>query len=233
MMNRRSVWPTIAGFVIIIVLLLAFTTVADARDDDPDDTLPTCSNPAIMRIVAIFTDENGAELVTCQDILDEMANDYGLGEIVKAIYLFQNAPGFADSWQQLLEDKQQEGFGWGQYKMAWRLSNGELPPETLFGWKQSGLGWGQIKQAMAIASVTGDKSVEDIIKMMQSGMDWEQIRAEVGYPPGPPPWAKGANKDEDGNVPPGWVKQAEKEKDKTKDKQPGPPAWANNKNKGK
>lgn len=232
-MAQRNRWSKVAGFVILIALLLAFTAITNAQDDDPDDALPTCSNPAIMRIVAMFTDENGVEFVTCQDILNEMAKGYGLGEIVKAIYLFQNAPGFADSWQQLLKDKQQEGFGWGQYKMAWRMSNAEVSPETLFEWKQSGLGWGQIKQAMAIASVTDDKSVDDIIEMMQSGMDWEQIRAELGYPPGPPPWAKGANKGDDGKIPPGWLKQAEKGKDKTKDKQPGPPAWANNKNKGK
>jgi hypothetical protein len=194
------------GLSLVLLLVLAVPTVILAQEE------VTC-NPAASRLAAVME-------IDCEDLLELQAEGYGLGEIMKAWRLADDLDGF-DDWRELLEMKQDEELGWGQFKMATRLAGEDGDAQALLELKQSGIGWGIIKKAQAIAAA-GLMSFEEAIAAFESGADWDEIRAELGLEEGPPPWAGPKDKDKD-NGPPPWANN-----DKDKDKDNGPPPWANN-----
>ena len=158
--------------------------------------------------------------VPCEELA---ASGAGLGEIMKAWHLSQSLPGFEDDWQGLL-DRKLAGLGWGQLKMASRLSGGDPAViDEMLAYRQQEIGWGQIRHAQAIAAAAegGGLTMDEIIAMYQEGKGWGDIRAELGLDPGPPPWA-GGGKDKAEKGQPAWANGG-KDKEAT-----GPPPWANN-----
>lgn len=202
--------------ILIVILLLAIPSVALAQDSGSGGS-PTGCNPAAQRIVAQFD-------VTCEEVLEQVNNGYGFGEIIKALYITRGGFNYEGGWQGLLAAQGESGIGWGQYKMALRFGIDDASASQLLSWKLAGHGWGQIRKAIAIAGVSDRVSVDDVLGMMESGMEWEAIRDELGLPPGKPPWA-GNGKIKFGKFPPGWAAANEKFKG---EKRTGPPDWANN-----
>ena len=180
------------GFALLLLVILAIPAVIMAQEE------PVC-NPAAERLAAAME-------VDCQELLDLQAQGYGLGEIMKAWYLAEDLAGFGD-WQAMLEMKQNEGLGWGQFKMAARLAGEDGDPQALLDLKQEGIGWGQIKKAQAVAD-SGLMGFDEALALFQSGAGWDEIRAELGLEEGPPPWAGPKDKGDKGDK--------------------GPPPWANN-----
>jgi len=109
----------------------------------------------------------------------------------------------------LLEQKQAEGLGWGQFKMAARLAADGGNAQTLLTYKQSGIGWGQIKKAQAIEAA-GLMGLDEALTLINSGAGWDEIQAELGLEPGPPPWAGPKDKENPGNGPPAWANNDKK-----------------------
>jgi hypothetical protein len=201
--------------IVLLAILVAVPAIALAQDPDTDQPITEC-NPAAQRIVAQFD-------VTCEDVLAQVNDGYGFGQIMKALYVIDSGFAFDGTWQQLMVAQESTGIGWGQYKMALRLGVDEASPDQLLQWKQSGLGWGQIKKAIAIAGVSDETDVVDVISMMKDGMEWEAIRDQLNLPQGKPPWAGNGKFKTDGGPPglsgvKGRLKQG---------KQTGPPEWAN------
>lgn len=211
MMRITGKWFKRGSIVLLAGLLLVLPAVGLAQDDQ-DEAPPAC-NPVAQRLA----DEMG---VDCKVLLDLQGQGTGLGQIMKAWYMSQELDGFDGDWKSLLARKQEEGLGWGQFKMAYRLAGEGGDPEAMLALKQSGLGWGQIKKAQALAD-TGLAGFDEAVQMMADGLGWDEIQAQLGLPPGPPPWAGGPkNKGDQG--PPAWANN-----DKDKGNQ-GPPPWANN-----
>ena len=215
-MMKRKMFTKQKVLIILAIVLLALPAIALAQDTDSDKPVTEC-NPAAQRIIAQFD-------VTCEAVLEQVNAGYGFGQIMKALYIAESGSAYDGTWQQLLIDQDTSGIGWGQYKMALRLEVEGVPAAKLLEWKQLELGWGQIKKAIAIAGVVDDTSVEQVITMMDEGMEWEEIRDALGIPPGKPPWA-GKGKFNSGDGPPGLSGAKGNQKG---DKQTGPPAWANN-----
>lgn len=212
-------WFRRGSIVLLVALLLVLPAVTLAQDDEDED--PLVCNPVAQRLA----DEIG---VDCDVLVELQGQGYGLGQIMKAWYMSQNLEGFEGDWLTLLARKQEEGLGWGQFKMAYRLAGEDGDPEALLALKQSGLGWGQIKQAQALDE-SGLIGFDEVIQMMTDGLGWGDIRLELGLPPGPPPWA-GGGKDKTDQGPPAWANN-NKGKEAGNDNgnnQGGPPAWANN-----
>ena len=202
--------------IIIVAILLVVPAVALAQDTDTDQPITEC-NPVAQRIVAQFD-------VTCEEVLAQVNSGYGFGQIMKALYISDSGLAIDGTWQDLLVSQESTGIGWGQYKMALRLGVDEAGADQLLLWKQSGLGWGQIKKAIAIAGVSDEADVADVITMMQDDMVWEAIRDQLNLPQGKPPWAGKGKFTTDGG-PPGLSGANGKLKE---GKQTGPPEWANN-----
>jgi hypothetical protein len=206
---KRVKW---IGITLIVAGLLILPGLSLAQEGDTEgegeatsqDEPFSCNSPVAQSLA----EQLG---VPCEELA---ASGAGLGEIMKAWHLSQSLPGFEDDWQGLL-DRKMAGLGWGQVKMASRLSGGD--PEifdVLLAYRQQGIGWGQIRHAKAIAAAAeaGDLgeaitlSMDEIIARFREGKGWGDIRAEFGLDPGPPPWAGGG------------MDKADK----------GPPPWANN-----
>jgi hypothetical protein len=191
-MNRKSKF---IGVALLLLLLLAVPTVILAQDEEV-----TC-NPASARLAEVMD-------VDCQELLDLRTEGYGLGEIMKAWYLAQELDGFGD-WRELLERKQAEGLGWGQFKMAARLAGDGGDAEALLAYKQAGIGWGQIKKAQAIEA-SGLMDFAEALTLLNSGAGWDEIQAQLGLEQGPPPWAGPKDKSDVGNGPPAWANNDKK-----------------------
>jgi hypothetical protein len=204
--------------IVFVAILLAVPAVSLAQDTDSDEPITEC-NPAAQRIVKQFN-------VTCEEVLAQVNNGYGFGQIMKALYVTNSRSASDGPWQELLVAQESTGIGWGQYKMALRLKVEGTTTDQLLGWKESGYGWGQIKKAIAIAGVTDKVDADAVLAMTKKGMEleWEAIRQSLDLPPGKPPWA-GKGKFGSGDMPPGLSGAHGKLK---QDKQTGPPEWANN-----
>ncbi|MGD2078922.1 MAG: hypothetical protein PVH18_11100 [Chloroflexota bacterium] len=198
-MKRMNGQFKFLGWALLLLLILAIPTVIMAQDD-------AICNPATSRLAEVMVD------VDCEDLLDLQAEGYGLGEIMKAWYLAEDLEGFGD-WRTLLERKQAEDLGWGQFKMAARLAGEDGDPEALLELKQAGTGWGLIKKAQAV-DASGMMSFDEALAMFQSGAEWDEIRAELGLEPGPPPWAGPKDKDKGDNGPPPWANNDKNDKKK-------------------
>ena len=185
------------GLALLLLLLLTATTVVLAQGEEA-----TC-NPPAARLAEVME-------VDCQVLLDLRAEGYGLGEIMKAWYLAEDLDGFGD-WTSLLEQKQAEGLGWGQFKMAARLAGEGGDAQALLGYKQDGAGWGQIKKAQAVAEA-GLMSFDEALALLQSGAGWDEIRAEFGMEESPPPWAGPKDKEKGDNGPPPWANNDKNDK---------------------
>lgn len=182
---------------LLLLLLLTVPAVILAQEE------ATC-NPAATRLAEVMD-------ISCQELLDLQAEGYGLGEIMKAWYLAEDLEGFGD-WRALLEMKQAEDLGWGQFKMAARLAGEDGDPEALLALKQSGAGWGLIKKAQAVEAA-GLMSFDEVLALFQGGAEWDEIRAQLGLDEGPPPWAGPKNKDRGNNGPPPWANNDKKNGD--------------------
>jgi hypothetical protein len=189
--------------LLAILTVLALPTAVYAQDEPETNTF---CNP-----VATYLAE---ELdVDCQVILDYQNQDTGLGQVMMALRLSRSLPNFDGSWEDLLARKQ-AGEGWGQIMMAYRLAGASgLSAEEMLALKESGIGWGQIMKASAIARSDLGLTFDEALALFQSGAGWGEIREELGLPPGPPPWAGGPNKWNNGEDRPGNGRG-------------GPPPWA-------
>lgn len=177
------------GLALILLLALAAPAVILAQEE-------AACNPAATRLAEVMDLE-------CQELLDLQGEGYGLGEIMKAWRLAEDLEGFGD-WRELLEMKQAEGLGWGQFKMAARLAGEGTDPHDLLLLKQSGVGWGLIKKAQAV-DASGLMSFDEALALFRSGADWDEIRGQLGLEQGPPPWAGPKDKDKSNNGPPPWA----------------------------
>ncbi len=197
-MNLANGKVKFMGVALLIVLLMAVPTAILAQEDE------IICNPAAARLAEIMDMEIG-----CQELLDMQAEGHGLGEIMKAWYLADDLEGMGD-WRELLEQKQAEGVGWGQFKMAYRLAgqDGETA-QYLLGLKQMGHGWGHIKKAQAIEA-TGKMSFDEALALLESGAGWDEIRGRLGWEEGPPPWAGPKVKGDNG--PPPWANNDKNDK---------------------
>ncbi len=198
------------GFILLFILLLAVPAIVLAQEGEDGDEDAILCNPAMDRLATEMT-------IDCSVLMDYRANGVGLGNIMKAYYLSNSLTGFGETWESLLDRKQAEGLGWGQFKMAQRLAGGSYEPDALLLKKQEGYGWGHIKKALAL-DAAGIMDFDEALTMTEDGLDWDKIREENGYPPGPPPWAaSGKDKDKTGHGPPPWANAGGKDKDKDKD----------------
>lgn len=205
-------WKQLSTIVALIGVLLVLPAVGLAQDGDAKDP-PGC-NPVALQLAQ----EMG---IDCQVLLDSQAAGFGLGEIMKSWHLSQQLSAVSDNWQALLQQKKEAGLGWGHFKMAYRTAGKEGDPQALLAWRQSGLGWGQIRQAQ-ILDGESSAELESIIEMMQAGLGWGDIRAELGLPPGQPPWA-GGGQDKGEHGPPPWAQGGGNNENKGGQ---GPPDWA-------
>jgi len=202
------------GIIFLLIILLAVPAMVLAQEGDAEDEGVIVCNPAMERLA----NEIG---IDCSVIMDYQTNGVGLGNIMKAWHLSQSLTGFEENWDTLLARKQAEGLGWGQFKMAQRLAGDSYDPDLLLNKKQEGYGWGHIKKALAL-DAAGIVSLEDAFNMTEDDLDWDKIREENGYPPGPPPWAAGGkDKDKSGHGPPPWANAGGKNKEKDKNKDDG------------
>jgi hypothetical protein len=225
-MLKRLRW---GGIILLVAGLFVLPALSLAQEGDQDggtegdgevqDEPFSCDSPVAQSLA----EQLG---VPCEELA---ASGAGLGEIMKAWHLSQSLPGFEDDWQGLL-DKKLSGLGWGQLKMASRLSGGDPEAiDVLLAYRQQEIGWGQIRHAQAIAAAAEagelgegvSLSVDEIIVMYQEGKGWGDIRTELGLDPGPPPWA-GGGKDKAEKGQPAWANGGQ---DKEAN---GPPPWANN-----
>lgn len=185
-------------FLVVVALLVALIVPVAAQEEEP----PTCGHPIVGRLVNVMD-------VECQVLLDRLAEGAGFGQVMRAWHLSQTLPGYEGTWENLLQ-AHGEGQGWGEVMFAHRFaaSLGEgsnLTPDELLRLKQEeGLGWGQIRQVQAIAEA-GLASFDDATGWIAAGMEWEEIREQLGLEEGPPPWAG----------PPSWAAAFG-----------GPPSWA-------
>jgi len=203
------------GIILLFIILMAVPAMVLAQDGEGEDEDTVTCNPAMERLAS----EMGLE--GCSVLMKYKADGTGLGNIMKAYHLSQSLAGFDESWESLLVRKQADGLGWGQFKMAQRLAGNSYDPNDLLNKKQEGYGWGHIKKALAL-DAAGIISFEDALNMTEDDLDWDKIREENGYPPGPPPWAaSGQDKDKTGHGPPPWAVAGGKDKDKDKNKNNG------------
>ncbi len=196
-MNQIHGKLKVVSLGLLLLLLLTVPAIILAQEE------ATC-NPAATRLAEVMD-------ISCQELLDLQAEGYGLGEIMKAWYLAEDLEGFGD-WRALLEMKQAEDLGWGQFKMAARLAGEDGDPEALLALKQSGAGWGLIKKAQALEAA-GLMSFDEALALFQGGAGWDEIRAQLGLDEGPPPWAGPKNKDRGNNGPPPWANNDKKDGD--------------------
>jgi hypothetical protein len=204
--------------ILIVTLILTMTLLATVASAQEDEEVVDCKHPRVVYLV----EKTRAD---CQEILDLHSSGVGFGQIVKAAVIAEGLEGFEGDWRDLLAAHQEE-IGWGQiaraYGLADRYADLNLTGEELLALKtENDLGWGQIRHAQAIAAADLGVSFDQAVSMMVEGMEWEDIRDELGLPEGPPPWAGGGNKDKE-TGPPAWAGGG------NKDKETGPPAWANN-----
>jgi hypothetical protein len=211
-MGQSKRWNQLGTIAVLIGALLVLPAVGLAQDGDVEDAA-SC-NPVALQLAQ----EMG---IDCQVLLNLQAEGFGLGEIMKAWHLSQQLTGVADNWEALLRQKKEEEMGWGQFKMAYRTAGEDGDPQELLTLKQSGLGWGQIRQAQALAGESL-ADFDNVIEMMQAGLGWGDIRAELGLPPGPPPWA-GGGKDKGEHGPPPWAHGGGNNEN---NEGHGPPEWA-------
>lgn len=204
----------VALILAAVLLLIPAVSLAQDSDGEDDGALTGC-NPVALRLAEEMQ-------VDCAVLLGLQNQGVGLGQMMKAWHLSQ---GLDTDWLTLLNRKQEEGIGWGQFKMAYRLAGEDGDPEALLALKQDGLGWGQIKQARAIDEA-GLMSFDEAVAMMQDGLGWGEIRAQLELEPGPPPWA-GGGKDKSDQGPPAWSNAGGKNNEEGGNTQ-GPPPWANN-----
>jgi hypothetical protein len=206
-MEKSTRRRKLIGIILLFIVLLAVPAMVLAQEGDGEDEDAITCNPAMERLA----EETG---INCSVIMDYQTNGVGLGNIMKAYYLSKSLSGFDEDWESLLARKQEAGLGWGQFKMAHRLAGDSYNPNDLLTKKQEGYGWGHIKKALALdaASII---SLEDAFNMTEDDLDWDKIRGEKGYPPGPPPWAAGGkDKDKSALGPPPWANAGGKNKNK-------------------
>ncbi|MGW8317910.1 MAG: hypothetical protein ACWGPS_01605, partial [Candidatus Promineifilaceae bacterium] len=227
-MSTKTRWIRLAAFALVVMALLAFTAVAFAQDGegDEDETVPAVCNPVAQQLTEMIPD------LDCTRFLELQASGIGPGEILKAWKLSQAFTGFQEDWEALLEAKQ-DGVGWGQFKMAYRLGGADGATDMLQ-MKQEGYGWGQLRKAQALAAAAGidfETALNEV-----TTKTWEEIQAAYpDLPAGPPPWA-GGGKDKDNQGPPPWANGGKGTDDgstapglgKNKEgKRTGPPPWSN------
>lgn len=196
-MNKRS-HSLRRVTILLVIFLFALPLSAIAQEitsDEGDESVANCG-PSASALAA----EIG---ISCSDLIDLQSDGAGLGEIMQAWYLAQNLENYEGDWRALLEMKQ-EGTGWGQFKMAYRLADENTTTEQLLDLKRSGLGWGQIKQAQALANLELGYTFEQALDMLGDGTGWGELRDQLGLPPGPPPWA-GGNMNGQGHGKPDWA----------------------------
>lgn len=214
---KKSKWQLILVFVALTLLLVpAIAFAQDGEEGEGEEETEFTCNPVAERLAERLE-------VECEELLALQAEGYGLGEIMKAAYLAEDLSDFGD-WRALLEQRETLDIGWGQFKMAQRLAGEDGDAQELLDLKLSGLGWGEIKKIPAIMAVTGEDG-ETVVTWLQEGREWEEIRAELGLPVGPPPWAGGGN-DKTDQGPPAWANNDKTELDQGNSG--GPPPWANN-----
>jgi hypothetical protein len=213
-MKKSTRRRKLIGISFLFIILLAVPALVLAQEGEGEDEDAITCNPGLERLAT----EMGIE---CSALMDYRADGVGLGNMMKAIHLSQSLTGFDETWESLLARKQAEGLGWGQFKMAQRLAGDSYDPNDLLNKKQEGYGWGHIKKALAL-DAAGIISFDDALNMTEADLDWDKIREENGYPPGPPPWAaSGKDKDKTGHGPPPWANAGGKDKDKDKNKDNG------------
>ncbi len=184
--------------IFLIALLLLLPALTLAQEDDGEKTLTRC-NPVASRLAVTM------EEVTCDQLLDLLADGYGLGQVMQAVYLVEGS-GNLDDVKTLLLQKQEQDIGWGQLKMAQRLAGEDGDAEEMLRLKQEeGLGWGQIKKIQVLVDAGAD--YDDAIAWLKDGLGWAEIQVLLGVDGGPPPWAGGGKdkvKNDKGNGPPAW-----------------------------
>jgi hypothetical protein len=177
------------------LLIIPATSVAD--DGEDASGLAHC-NPVAFRLAEAMD-------IECEQLLELLAEGYGLGQVMQAIYVADSEAELEDI-EALLQQKEESDIGWGQLKMANRLANDDFDADEMLALKvDEGLGWGQIKKIQALMDANVDKN--DAITAIKSDMDWEDIREAFDLDDGPPPWAGGGKdkaKGKNGNGPPPW-----------------------------
>jgi hypothetical protein len=181
--------------VLLMLVLLLIPLQVIAQDEDTEEKGTDC-NPVMLELA-------GEMGIGCPELVGLRNGGAGLGEIMKAWHLSQNLEAYNDDWQSLLEMKQQN-IGWGQFKMAYRLSNSREEAEQLLALKQSGMGWGQIRKAQAISEAGLGLTFEQALEFARGDMDWGEFQEQQGLPQGPPPWA-GGNKVRENQGKPPWA----------------------------
>lgn len=89
-----------------------------------------------------------------------------------------------------LMERHSAGVGFGEMMMAYRLAAAfDANMNDMLAIKQSGLGWGQVSHAHALANAGLGLSFSDAVARLQGDPGWDDVRAELGLPDGPPPWA--------------------------------------------
>jgi hypothetical protein len=195
------------ALLMALVLLPAIGQAQEAEENDIEEDGSYCDRPQ----ASYLTEELGFD---CELMAE---GGVGLGEIKKAWLLSQSLPGFEGDWEYLLAQKK-EGFGWGQLKKAAWISDGD--PKTIeryLALRANDVGWGQISQVQALA----DAEILDfdvVMGLFLSDKGWGDIKTELGFD-GPPPWAGGKNKANDGSP---------DDEAGGKAKGNGPPPWAQN-----
>ena len=196
-MRKVVVHKRLLLLISLITLLLLLPALTLAQEDDGEKTLTHC-DPVASRLAETM-------VVTCEQLLDLLADGYGLGQVMQAVYLVEGTGNLADV-EALLQQKQEQDIGWGQLKMAQRLAGEDGDAEEMLRLKQEeGLGWGQIKKIQALMDAGAD--YDEAIMWMKEGLGWAEIQVLLGVDGGPPPWAGGGKdkvKNDKGNGPPAW-----------------------------
>ena len=174
--------------IMLITLLALLPAVTLAQDEDGEEILTHC-NPVALRLAETVG-------VECDKLLELLAKGHGLGQVMQAVYLVESTGDLTDV-EALLLQKEEEGIGWGQLKMARRMAGEDGDAGLMLELKQAGMGWGQIKKIQDL--VDSEMGYEEAIGLLKLDSEWKGE--------GPPPWAasgKDKVKNGNGNGPPAW-----------------------------
>lgn len=208
-MRERKRHVRFLFLTLIVAFILILPTVTLAQDADEDLAPATC-NPVLERLAEALKN------LECDDLIALLADGHELGQVMQAVYV-AGEDATLDNVEELIERKEDDDIGWGQFKIARRLANEDFEFDTLLALRlDDGLGWGQIKKVQALVDLGAN--TEEAIGWMQQGLGWSEMRSSLGIDEaGPPPWANNDKEkgpgNNNGNGPPPWSNAGGKNND--------------------